>query len=100
MNMSGVQYAATFGLPSKMVLIRGRPKANVLWDAVNIAATTSLREKLKNGREKALKRIPRESKCMTGMTVNKVKACRSSSPRPTQKVLQKAVHTIPNRITF
>jgi hypothetical protein len=54
--MIGAQYDARFGFPSKIVLTRGRPKANVLWEAMNIAATVS-EVKIEEGVEKRLSRV-------------------------------------------
>lgn len=83
-----------------MVLISGRPKANVLWDAVNIAAMVSFRLNPKNGSEKVLNKTPNETKCMTGINVNKAKVCLRLRPRPVLKELQKAFQTIPNRMIY
>ena len=95
--MSGVQYAATLELPSKMVLIRGNPKAKVLWDAVNMAATVSLRVNPKKGSEKALNKTPKDARCITGIRVNNASVCFRLRPKPVLKELQKAFHTMPNK---
>lgn len=100
MNISGVQYDAMLGLPSKIVLIKGRPNARVLWEAVNIAAIVSLREKLNQGREKALKRTAKDKRCIAGISVSRDKAWRNSKLIPEENALQKEFHTIPNSITY
>ena len=87
------------GLPSKIVLIKGRPDARVLCEAANIAAIVSLREKLNMGRENVLKRTPKERRSIAGINVIKVNACRSSKLTPVEKALQKEFHTIPSSIT-
>jgi hypothetical protein len=45
--MTGAQYAARFGLPSKMVFNKGSPNARVLCDVQNVAAIASFLEKLR-----------------------------------------------------
>lgn len=50
--MRGAQYAAKLAFPSKIVWIRGNPKARVFWEEQNKAATTSPRENPNMGNEK------------------------------------------------
>ena len=87
-------------LPSKIVLIRGNPKARVLWDATNMAATVSFLVNPNIGSENVLNRTPSDMACMTGISVNRARVCCRLRPRPVLNALQKAFQTMPKRMIW
>lgn len=84
-------------MPSKIVLIKGRPKASVLCALQNVAATASPGEKPKRLTRKKEKSEAKDAACSAGSSVRSAMACFTSNPKPLVNALQKAFQTIPSK---
>ena len=94
-SMIGAQYDARFGFPSKIVLINGKPNANVLCAPQNVAATASPGELFRIFDLNMLNNVKREPICSKGSIIRRTMALLKSMPRPLVKALQKAFQTMP-----
>lgn len=94
----GAQYAARFGLPSKIVFISGSPNARVLWALQNVAATISPGVKFSGFNRNMENSVANKLECSRGKIIRRVMPCLSSKPSPVVNALQNAFQTIPSKM--
>ena len=100
-SIIGAQYDARFTFPSKMVLINGRPKASVLCEAQNVAATASPGVLFKSSFDlKSENSTINEPICNSGNSIKRDIAWLKSKPSPLVNASQKAFQTIPRSTTL
>jgi hypothetical protein len=97
--MIGAQYDARFGFPSKIVWIKGRPKANPLCELQKAAATASPGDRFKGLLLKKVNNVNNDPVCNSGNMVKREIAFLRFRPRPFANALQNAFQTIPRRTT-
>ena len=90
---------ATLTFPSNIVWTMGKPKANVFWDDVNMAATTSPRVNWRAGHEKNPNVPARAIKCKMGRKMSSAIPSLTLTPNCDVMAVQKAFHNIPNNTT-
>ena len=87
-------------MPSKIVLISGRPNASVLCELQNAAATDSPFDMFKSLLLKRVKNAINDPICSNGNMVKRDIAFPKSKPSPFVNALQNAFHTIPRRTIY
>ena len=100
-SMIGAQYDARCGLPSNIMLIRGRPKARVLCPEQNVAAIASPGDTYANSLErKTEESAMSDPSCTRGRIIRRTTAELKSNPIPLANALENAFQTIPRRTTY
>jgi hypothetical protein len=97
MSIIGAEYAARFGLPSNMVLMRGKPNASVLCDAQNVAETASSFVQLTSLDVKKQNNPAIDVRWRMGKSAKSVADCLVPRPIPLVNALQNAFQTMPGK---